>query len=238
MEHSAFEFHIARAARDRYGFADRLFSLTGNVVIADLAASRDFAHRTDSHSDAETHPERVVNPDALNAMGILDEVSHLVLALYRERRDPRAMLDALGWFETRVGHDALHATLLAFADAFPTVAVYRGLTSARDWLGGETRNVPHRAVALAELITVWLANLKPPFRPFHELFDDEMLVRGTAYGNVVVALHEYFESRPRFGPANQNLIDMLRAPAVASPESLERQLAYIRRYSGDLLPHF
>jgi hypothetical protein len=30
MDRSAFEFHIARAARDRYGFADRLFSLTGS----------------------------------------------------------------------------------------------------------------------------------------------------------------------------------------------------------------
>src|SRR5262249_19117671 len=127
MAHSAVEFHIARAARDRYGFADRLFSLTGNVVIADLAASRDFAHRMNTVRDAEQHPERVVHPGALNAMGILDEVSHLVLALYRERRDPRALLDALGWFETRVGHDAFRTTLLAFVDPCPTVLLYHRL---------------------------------------------------------------------------------------------------------------
>ena len=40
MERPTFEFHIAREARDRYAFADRLFSVTGNVVIADLGASR------------------------------------------------------------------------------------------------------------------------------------------------------------------------------------------------------
>src|SRR5262247_4241673 len=154
MEHSAFEFHIARAARDRYGFADRLFSLTGNVVIADLAASRDFAHRMNTVRDAEQYPERVVHPGALNAMGILDEVSHLVLALYRERRDPRAMLDALSWLQTRIGRGPLDTTLLAFADRFPTTAVYRGLESANDWLARATSGIPHRAIAFEELITV------------------------------------------------------------------------------------
>ena len=80
--------------------------------------------------DAERHPDRTVNPGALNAMGILDEVTHVVLALYRARRDPRVMIEALGWFEARVTPAALDATLLAFADRFPTVGVYRGLQSA------------------------------------------------------------------------------------------------------------
>jgi glycosidase len=238
MEHPALEFHIARTARDRYGFADRLFSLTANVVVVDLAASRDLAHRMNTVRDAEHHPERVVHPGALNAMGILDEITHLVLALFRERRDPRAMLDALGWFEVRVGRDALDATLLAFANQFPTTAVYRGLESARDWLAGETGGIPHRVVLLEELITVWLANLNPAFRPFRELFDDEALTAGTAYRVTGGALRDYFESRPRFGPANQNLIDMLRAPALSSPDSLEGQLAYIRRHWADLLGDF
>ena len=39
------EFHISRSARDRYGFRETLFSLTGNVVFASLSASREFAHR-------------------------------------------------------------------------------------------------------------------------------------------------------------------------------------------------
>jgi hypothetical protein len=151
MEHSAFEFHIARAARDHYGFAGRLFSVTANVVVVDLAASRDLAHRMNTVRDAARHPDRLVHPGALNAMGIIDEVTHLVLSVFRERRDPLVMVDALGWLESRVGRDALDATLLAFADQFPTTAVYRGLESASDWLARETLGVPHRAIALGEL---------------------------------------------------------------------------------------
>jgi glycosidase len=230
-----FEFHIAREARDRYGFADRLFAVTGNAVIVGLAASRDLAHRMNTVRDTVRHPDRTVNPGALNAMGIIDEIAHVVLALYRVRRDPRAMVDALDWLESRVTRAGLDATLLAFADRFPTVAVYRGPESAGDWLAGETGGIPHRAVALEELITVWLANLNTAFRPFQELFDERGLAERTAYREVSGALHEYFESRPRFGPANQNLIDMLRAPALASPDSLDGQLEYIRRHWSDML---
>jgi hypothetical protein len=235
MERSAFEFHIARAARDRYRFDDRLCSLTAHVVVVDLAASRDLAHQMNTVRDADRYPDRVVHPGALNAMGILDEVTHLVLALFCERRDPRGMLDALSWLKTRIGRDALETTLLAFADQFPTTAVYRGVEAASDWLPGETTGIPHRAIALEKLITVWLANLNPALRPFRELFDDGPLAGGTAYGTIGAALHDYFESRPRFGPAEQNIVDMLRAPALASPDSLEGQLEYIRRHWADLL---
>jgi glycosidase len=238
MEHPVFEFHIVRTARDRYRFADRLFSLTGNVVVVDLGASRDLAHRMNTVRDVEHYPDRVVHPATLNGMGLLDEVTHLVLALFRERRDPRVMLDALGWLESRIGPDALEATLLAFVDQFPTTAVYRGVQSTHSWLAGETGGILHRAIALEELITVWLANLNPSFRPFGELFDDDALARGTAYCAIGEALREYFESRPRFGPEDQNLIDMLRAPAMASPDSLEGQLEYIRLHWAELLGDF
>jgi glycosidase len=234
-ERPAFEFHIARPARERYDFADPLFSVTGNVVVVDIAASRALAHRMNTVREAIDHPERTVHPGALNAMGLIDEVLHIVLAEYRRRRDRRALLDALPWFETRLGREALQGTLLGFAERFPTVAVYRGLQSASDWLAGRTAGVPHRAIALEELITVWLANLNAAFRPFAELFDDGPLAEGTAYRELTGALHAYFESRPRFGPANQNLIDMLRAPALASPDSLEGQLEYIRHHWSDLL---
>jgi len=233
-----FEFHISRAARERYGFADALFALTGNVVMADLRASRELARRINVARDTERHPERAVSAGGLNAMGLIDEVLHLVLALYRAQRDSRAMLDALTWLEGRLGATALDQTLVRFADEFPVVDVYRGREDARKWLARSTDGVPHRAVALEELITVWLANANPAFAPFLELFGDTTLATTSAYREITGALREYFDTRPRFGPENQNLIDMLRAPALASPDSLEGQLAYIREAWKDLLGDF
>lgn len=230
-----FEFHVSRSIRDRCGFAEALFSLSGNVVFADLAASREFARRLNAARDAARHPERTVHPAALNAMGLIDEALHLVAQEYRRRRDPRAMLDALTWFASRLSDVALDRILLGFAEHFPTVAVYRGRQTAGDWLASSTSGVPHRAVALEELILLWLANLNPAFRPFKELFDDEPLFRASSYPQLTAALHEYFETRPRFGAENQNLIDLLRAPALAAPDSLQGQLAFIREKWAQLV---
>ena len=233
-----FEFHVSRSARDLYGFANALFSLTGNVVFADLASVREFAHRMNQVRDAERHPERAVNPGALNAMGLIDEALHTLVAQYREERDPKVMLDGLAFFEARLGPEQLDRTLLQFADQFPTVSVYQSKQQAKDWLAGSTNDIPNRAIALEELMMLWLANANPAFKPYRELFDDQQLAELTSYPKITAALRDYFETRPKFGPENQNLFDMLRAPALASPDSLTGQLAFIRKKWTALLREF
>jgi glycosidase len=234
-----FEFHISRPARERYRCEDTLFSLTGNVVFGNPAACRDLAHRMNLERDLERHPERTVHPSSLNAMGLIDEALHAMVAQYRQQRDPVVMVDALAWFGSRLGRRNLELILHSFAEHFPTVAVYRGRLSAEDWLAASTAGVPHRAIALEELLLLWLANMNQAFRPFQELFDHTPLTHATAYTELTSALRDYFETRPRFGPEQQNLIDLLRAPAMASPESLEGQLAFIRdrwaQFLGDLM---
>ncbi len=95
------EFHISRAARNRYQFADTLFSFTGNVVFANVAASREFAYRMNLVRDVEQHPERAVHAAALYAMGLIDEASHAVMARYRQQFDPNVMVDALSFSPSR-----------------------------------------------------------------------------------------------------------------------------------------
>src|SRR5581483_5719534 len=95
-----FEFHVARAVRQKYGFDEELFSWTGNVLFANLAASRRFATKVNEVRRAHQHPELAMNPGALNAMGLIDEVLHALIEQYRRERDPKAMSDALIWFES------------------------------------------------------------------------------------------------------------------------------------------
>jgi hypothetical protein len=228
-----FEFHVSRAVRERYGFSDAVFSVTGNVVFADLSAAREFAHRVNVIRDAERNPDRAMNPGSLNAMGLIDEALHTVLHLYRQQLDARVMVDALSWFQSRLGEEQLDRTLLAFAEYFPTVDVFRGRQSAREWLNAKTGRTPHRAVALEELVMLWLANQNPAFKPFDELFKDEALARATSYTQLTAALRSYFDTRPKF--EQQNLLDVLRAPALASPDSLAGQLAFIREKWQNIL---
>ena len=108
------EFHIARDVRDRYQFEESLFSYTGNVVLANMAACRDLTHRMNTVRDVETNPEQAVHAGQLYAMGIIDEASHVLIARYREQFDPHVMTAALDWFSGHVGTEALDKMLLTF----------------------------------------------------------------------------------------------------------------------------
>jgi len=232
------EFHISRNARERYQFAESLFSYTGNVVFANLAACREFAHRMNQVRDVEKHPERTVHAGALYAMGLIDEASHVLMARYREQFDPEVMTSALAWFSAQVGVEALDAMLLTFVEQFPGISVIRGLETPRQWLAGTTDGAPHRAAALEELLLLWTANRNEAFRPFEELFEEKTLAEKTVYRQVTRQLPDYFATRPLIplpGAKPVNLLDLLRAPAVSSPGSLSEQLALIRRLWKPLL---
>jgi len=232
------EFHISRNARERYQFAESLFSYTGNVVFANLAACREFAHRMNQVRDVEKHPERAVHAGALYAMGLIDEASHVLMARYREQFDPEVMTSALAWFSAQVGTEALDAMLLTFVEQFPGISVIRGLETPQQWLAGTTDGAPHRAAALEELLLLWTANRNEAFRPFEELFEEKTLAEKTVYREVTRQLPDYFATRPLIplpGAKPVNLLDLLRAPAVSSPGSLSEQLALIRRLWKPLL---
>ncbi len=125
------EFHVSKEARDRYEFDQTLFAFSGNVVFANLGASREFAFRMNERRNAEKDPARTINPGALYAMGLIDEMSHILVDYYRRRLDPKVIADALGWFDTRIGKEELDKTILAFVEQFPTVDVYRGGNDTR-----------------------------------------------------------------------------------------------------------
>jgi glycosidase len=231
------QFHVARAARDRYGFEDRLFAISGHVLFADFGASRRFAQLMNAQRDLEADPALAVRAGDLNAMGLIDEVLHHVVDLYRRQVDRRALTRALESLEERLGRDVLDATLRAFVDHFPTPAVYRDETDASTYLGGSTEGVSNREMALEELLLLWLANANPGYAAFGELFDDAPLEEGSAYQAVLRGLSAHFAAQPPFGPDGDDLITLLRRPALAAA-TLAEQLAWMRKRWGFLLERF
>jgi glycosidase len=232
------EFHISRNARERYQFAESLFSYTGNVVFANMAACREFAYRMNLVRDVEKHPERAVHAGQLYAMGLIDEASHVLMARYREQFDPEVMTSALDWFSAHVGSEALDTMLLTFVEQFPGSSVIRGLETPRQWLAGATAGTPHRAAALEELMLLWTANRNEAFKPFEELFEEKTLAEKTVYRQVTRQFPDYFATRPLIPLPDakpMNLLELLRAPALGAPRSLADQLALIQRLWKPLL---
>jgi glycosidase len=148
------------------------------------------------------------------------------------------MRQALDWLYEGLGEEAVAAALDRFADEFPPVAVYQGRITLEAYLEGETAGVANRQILLEEMLMLWLANANPAFAPYLELFDDATLEKETVYPQVISNLHQFFDTQPTFGPEDQNLIDMLRSPALAVPHSLSGQVEYIRERWGHLLGRY
>jgi glycosidase len=232
------EFHISCRARDRYQFTKSLFSYTGNVVFASLAACREFAHRMNLVREVEKHPELSVHAGQLYAMGLIDEASHVLMARYREQFDPQVMTAALDWFGEQVGAEAVDKLLLSFVEHFPGSTVISGKETPQQWLVGQTDGTPHRAAAFEEMLLLWTANRNEAFKPFEELFEEKPLAEKTVYRQVTRQLPEYFATRPLIPLPDakpMNLLDLLCAPASGAPRSLADQLQLIRKLWKPLL---
>lgn len=249
------EFHVSRQSRDRYQFDQALFQLNGNVVFANFHAARVFAQRMNEKRDLVNYPEQAVKAGQINAMGLIDEISHLLVENYRKQVNPDIMSQALQSLNTQFGQADTDKLLRQFSDEFPPVAVYRREQSVDDWFQGDTNGVPNRELALEEMVLLWVENMNPAFSPFIELFDDQNLEKQTPYQQVFTSLQNFFNGQPGINPGGGgaggggnltatagkvgegriSLLDALRAPALAAPHSLTAQLEFLRqRWSGVL----
>ena len=224
------EFHISREIRDRLELDELLFSYTGNVVFANVAAARKMAQALNKARGTENDPERVVHAGALYAMGMIDELNHALVARFRKEKDPEVLTAAVRWLTEHGDSEQVEKLLRTFTDRFPNTQVYRGKMTAAEWLAKSTEGMPNREAAVEELLLLWLANINPAFKPFRELYSDAPLREQTFYGRATETLPEYFKTRPKLAPQEGSLLDALQAPMKASPDSLTGQLDFIREH--------
>lgn len=232
------EFHISRKARDKYQFSDSLFSSRGTVVISSYHDLRVFAQKMNDKLDLISFPETAVKASDINAMGLIDEIFHYVIGLFCEQRNATTLKELQAVLAKRLGKNHLNDILARFVDEFPPHSVYNNQTDVKSYLEAQEDGIPNRQIVLEEIIMLWLANMNPAYSPYLELFDDANLERHSKYLQMINEVQDFFANQPAFGPDEQNLIDMLRAPAIAVPHSLMGQLEYILEKWGFLLGDF
>lgn len=229
------EFHVSRQARDRYQLDESLFALSGNVILANFHAARIFAQRINQKRNLIEFPEQAAKASQINAMGLIDEILHLVIRQFIENKNPLAIQQAYSNLVSEFGEKSLHSTFLQFIQEFPPLAVYKNEITAVEYIQSNTEGVPNTWLALEEIMVLWLENKNAALTPYHEILDDSHLMQDTAYAAIIQNLIKFFESQPKFGPQQQNLVEMLRAPAIAVPYSITGQLEFIRTHWTDLL---
>jgi len=229
------EFHISRECRDLIGCDRTLFASTGNVVFADFQAVRDFTHCLHQSQLGTGIPEEFLKAGQINAMGLIDEILHQVIRLYEQEVDAQAMTEVLFWLRRHWSGDRLEKSLDVFSNHFPPGDLYRGEIPAAVHFERLRTDPKVRSATIEELLMLRLANENRAFSPYRLLFDDRHLHDLPLYSSLLASLYEFFETRPHFGPENQNLIDLLLAPSREAGHSLTAQLEFIRTRWGLML---
>ncbi|MDR0785464.1 MAG: alpha-amylase [Treponema sp.] len=233
MRSPTMEFHICNEVRNECALESELFSLTGNVVFADFPQTRAFAQKLNERGYE-------IKDGQLNAMGFIDEALHYMTRLYREQVQPDIFETALARLNETLGEEQTNELLRKFCERFPPKKVYTKETDIEDYLQTSEAGVNHSLMLLEEILLLALANINPAFKPFLFMFDDKPLSMETksVYDSAVKELEKHLKALPVFGSDRQNLWDILRAPALASPDSLSGQLDFMRRQWGVLLKKF
>lgn len=229
-----YEFHISRKSRDKYDFEETFFSITGDVIFSNSRAAQLFASkinekrkraRAASHASAPLAVQ--ISASEINAMGLFHEVLHFVIDSYVNQKNPDAFAKLEEWLKKNVGEKELLGSQLAFVESFPPTSVYRQEESARDFIAKEDAGIARRHIVVKELMLLWLENRNPAFSSISELIDDSVIRKKTSYPQILSQTDEFFDTQPRYGPADSPLIKMLLAPIEAHPDSITDQLQFI-----------
>jgi glycosidase len=227
-----YEFHILAEVRREYQFDETLYGFNGNVVFANFHAVRLFAKKMNDRRDLAKYPERAVRAGQLNAMGLIDEICHYMIRRYEEAMNPGVFGRVVRSVRDELGESDVQSALATLCRIFPPRDVYRKIATGEEYLSRSTGAKPHVEVSFEEMIMIWFANINPAFAPFHELFNDGTLRATTPYPKMIESAQAFFQSEKPFGEGGPTLFELLREPMLASPHSLEGQLAFIRKHWG------
>ncbi|MEJ5263165.1 MAG: alpha-amylase family glycosyl hydrolase [Ignavibacterium sp.] len=231
-------FHVARESRIKYQFEDNLFSLQGDLIVADFKTARLLSEKINQIRKAEGRHSELVTAGQINALGLLHEIFHLLIRRYEENENPGVLRRSIEYLKATLTEDELEKTLLKFVEEFPPLPVYQNKISAKEFLNSFTESKSNREIILEEIILLNIENINPAAHQLRELFSDEKLVKETSYKTLIETTEKFFESEKPVGGAGLNLISFLKKPVITNPYNIELQLDFIKENWKDYIGEY
>jgi len=228
---------ISRDARNKYEFSEFTFTEKGNIEFdGDIHLIRVFVQKLNQKRDLINYPEMAIRIGEFNGMALMYEINKSLFDLYKEKTHNLKLNEEIYEFlEKKIGRSKLEEASYSLIEEFPPDVVYQEEVKINNFLKEDVRGVENEVHYIDEFISLWLGNINPSYSPFIELFDDESLEKRSAYREIINEISNFFEEKAKFGPNNQNLIEMLKEPVEKFPHSIREQLLYIHDNWGSLL---
>lgn len=229
---------ISRDARNRYIFDEFKFSENGSIEFdGDIHLVRLFVQKLNQKKDLVNYPEMAIRIGEFNGMALIYEIKKYLLDLYKEEtKNPSLNRELFDYLKKRIGAPKLNSAIYSLIDEFPPESFYhQEKVDIDQFLKEKVDGVENEIQFVQEFLNLWLGNINPSFSPYIELFDDGLLEKRTVYREIINETKEFFNSKSKFGPNNQNLIEMLNEPTLKYPHSIREQLEYIHEHWGEKL---
>ncbi len=227
-----YELRISAATRKKLEVSDTFFANDGRFVVADFNSVRKLAYNL----NRDRKPEEHVYPGTIFAAGLLHEIYHLLLRKYEKQLQKDVFIDAVALLNKQMGKAAFMSLTTDFTIVFPPTAVYQEKIGASQYLNDTTEGKSHLAVAVEEMMMLFLAYENRALRTIRPLFDKSGLKTPDLLDALQTVLESHFKKLPPFGKDGQDILNLFRAPFLHAPEDLFAQLEYILAHWQDLLP--
>ncbi|MCP5061392.1 MAG: alpha-amylase [Ignavibacteriae bacterium] len=220
-----YEFHIAKQIRKKYQIDDSLFSQSGNVVFANFYQVRVLANKMNKLRNIENH----ISPGELNAIGLIDEIYHLIINKFFRESMPGAFKEVIINLQSSLGKASLNGLLLEFVTIFPPYEVYKGVKSEVEYLNNSTDGKPNTEIILEELLLLRFSNQNLAFHKFKELFDENYFTQKEIYSQALTNMEAFLDKEEyNIGGTKENLFSLLRKPLANNPNNLWEQIEFIK----------
>lgn len=226
-------FQMIADVRRKIPLDPALFSPDGKIRFKTILDTRRVAGQI---SDLQT--QNKISAATLNAIDLLDQIFRELVHAYQVEKVPRMaalLLDQLeNWFKAEEINSLLEATVTGY----PPEKVFTNAQSPAQYLAARTDGQLNREWLLEDLILIWISTQNPAKKPYNWLLHDPALVDHPNLKPILSAIEVLFESLPTFGPEGQSLVQMLKSPALHSPNSLFGQLEFIQTHWSQFLGEY
>ena len=172
----------------------------------------------------------------LMALRLLSGIFRYIADDYCTNKNPGVLLR---------GHNAVAAsslgksaqqTLHSFLSFYPPTSVRDEGQDIAEFLQGGTPPQSHLEQSLREMLLLRVAMANPAALNYRDLYDDAALRQEVPYQGITDTFERFLAAELPVPETGMSLMDTLKAPFLAAPDSLMGQLAYVRGTWSEFLP--
>ncbi len=183
-----------------------------------------------------TSGQPTVHAGQLNLYVTLQKIYRHLIDVLAEAQQPDLLYDALLRTGMNPGGAEAGKVLACFVELFPPAPVLAGVVDPDGWLGRSDTATERKRAVLRELLLLRTAAGNPAIDSFRGILDDRELAKVSPYRKLVDGMDAALARGPLLSGFDMTLVEALRAPIKASPDSLAGQVGFIRDHWNVLLP--